>query len=123
MQKVAALLPSDRSLSLAEALADASPSKPKAQALLDAKAQKYVRRWLEKRRNVYRDRRISRVAKLLQDLTVSEQQYLSVLSAWIGAKSALATAGATPEEILLVLGEVERASTAHQQLVNLSSQV
>jgi hypothetical protein len=39
-----------------------------AEKSLDSKAQKYVRRYLEKRRHAYRDRRVTRASRLLQDL-------------------------------------------------------
>ncbi len=122
MQQVTALLPADRGLSLAEALAEPSPAKVKATATLDSKAQKYVRRWLEKRRHAYRDRRVTRASKLMTDLALSEQQYVAVLTGWLAAKPALAAAGASADDLLLVLGEVEKAAAAHTQLAQLAAQ-
>ncbi len=121
LAQVKALLPSDRSLTLAEALAEPSPAK-KSNPLLDGKSQKVVRRWLEKRRHAYRDRRVTRVTKLLQEFQQSEAAYLGFLRGVLALRQGLLAAGAAAEDVELVFGEVGRAAEVHAQLVHLGAQ-
>jgi hypothetical protein len=120
LSTVRSLVPQDRNLTLAEALAEPSPAGKK--SALDAKSVKYVRRWLDKRRHAYRDRRVSRVTKLLQEFHASEITFLSFLRSVIALRPAMVAAGASPEDVELVFGEISRAADVHAQLVHLGAQ-
>jgi hypothetical protein len=120
LAQVRSLVPQDRSLTLAEALAEPSPAAKK--TLLDPKSAKYVRRWLDKRRHAYRDRRVSRVTKLLQEFQASEATFLSFLRSVLALRPSMVAAGASAEDLELVFGEISRAGEVHAQLVHLGSQ-
>lgn len=106
LQQVSDRIPGDRSaLTLAAALAESSPAKAKP---LDSKGQKMVRRWLDKRRHAYRERRATRVTKLLQDFHRSEIQYVDLLTQLDQIRSQLSQSGIAAEQIQIVFGGLRR---------------
>ncbi len=60
-------------------MADPSPAKLRIAQPLDAKSEKAVRRFLDKRRHAYRERRTGRASKLLLDLLRAEEAYVATL--------------------------------------------